>query len=216
MEVFVGGVRKSNKLVCGVGINDADYPTQRSNPRWVCPFYQTWTGMLRRAYYKNYSKKFKTYIDVSVCKSWHRFSNFKRWMETQDWQGKQLDKDLMIKGNKVYCAEACAFVTGRINNFLLEANAARGDYLLGVYLRKESGRFRSCTNWNDTTINLGTFVCEKEAHLAYCKKKLELAYKIIDEEKPEQRVADAIIKRYQDQLTEAEKLLSNKDFQEEI
>lgn len=219
-----GSTRRKYKLLCGVGINDADYATQRnahtyvddkgvthSVPKWTCPFYSRWHKMINRCYSEKPRTREanKAYDGVTLCDEWLRFTNFKAWMEKQDWEGKSIDKDILIKGNKVYSPKACVFVSPRLNNFLLEANAARGKYLLGVYFATDRQKFRSCTKWNDTTINLGTFVCEKEAHLAYAKKKLEFAYKIIEEEKPEQRVADAIIKRYTEQLTEAEKLLNN-------
>jgi len=226
-----GSTVKKSRLICGVGINDADYPTQRNSysyvdefgkthfiPKWTCQFYRRWYHILVRCHSdKKYARESnRAYDSCSVCEDWKKFTNFKAWMEKQDWEDKHIDKDILVKGNKVYGPDTCVFVSTRLNNFLLEANAARGKYLLGVYFATDRQKFRACTNWNDTTINLGTFVCEKEAHLAYCKKKLEFAYKIIDEEKPEQRVVDAIIKRYKDQLTEAEKLLSIKDFQEEI
>lgn len=46
----------------------------------------------------------------SVCEEWLTFSNFKRWMEQQDYEGKALDKDLLVSQNKTYSSETCVFV----------------------------------------------------------------------------------------------------------
>jgi hypothetical protein len=52
----------SERKVCGIGINDADYPidkrykckvTGKNNVLWVCPYYSKWSKMLYRCYNKN-------------------------------------------------------------------------------------------------------------------------------------------------------------------
>ena len=55
---------------------------------------------------------------------------FKDWMENQDWEGNQLDKDLLFEGNKVYGPKTCVFVTRMVNNFTLDSGAARENYRL--------------------------------------------------------------------------------------
>ena len=132
------------KLVHGVGINDADYITnvtefvvgndgkRRQRVVWRCPFYQKWKGMLERSYSEKFKSKWTTYKDVTVCKEWHLFSNFKSWMETQDWGGKQLDKDVLLQGNKIYCPHACVFVSRQVNMFLLGSDSSRGGNTLLV------------------------------------------------------------------------------------
>lgn len=37
-----------------------------------------------------------------------------------------LDKDILNKGNKVYCPENCIFVPRRINNLFTKSNRVRG------------------------------------------------------------------------------------------
>lgn len=103
---MINSVRRSKKLVCGVGINDSEYPTSLFGVEegsrkllWRCPYYTTWHNMISRVYsgHKNCS----AYHDVVVCEEWLLFSNFKSWMETQDWEGKELDKDIFGDG-KLY------------------------------------------------------------------------------------------------------------------
>ena len=111
------------KPVFGVGTNDADYIIDRriDGKRVACPIYRAWKNMLKRCHSDKYQKDRPTYIGCSVCKEWLTFSNFRRWMLTQDWQGKQIDKDIKFKGNKIYSPETCMFVTNKENT--IEARA---------------------------------------------------------------------------------------------
>ena len=93
----------SGVLVFGVGLNDANYTVNPvvSGKSYLCSIYSRWQGMLERCYSKKYQVLSKTYSECTVCEEWLTFSNFKTWMEQQDWKGKQLDKDIIKKGNKI-------------------------------------------------------------------------------------------------------------------
>ena len=142
-------------LIYGVGVNDADYAVTmyeevgdvKRKQVWICPFYQKWRSMLRRCYGKSFVTKNPTYIRCSVTKEWLVFSNFKSWMEKQDWEGKELDKDLLFPGNKIYSPETCVFVDSVINTFVIECNKSRGEWPIGVYWDKQKQKFRTqCSN----------------------------------------------------------------------
>lgn len=197
------------KLVYGVGINDADYAVQRKETIgyvdgkqkqkliWICPYYSTWTDMLSRCYSSKYQDRKPTYKGCSVSEDWLTFSHFKSWMETQDWEGKQLDKDLLFEGNKIYSVETCVFVTPMINSFTIDSGAARGEWLIGVCWHKGANKFiSSCSNpFTKKREHLGYFTCELEAHQAWLKRKLEQAHELADIQTDE-RVAKALIERY--------------------
>ena len=106
------------KLVCGVGINDADYVVQPTvnGKRIHCKFYQTWHSMIRRCYSETYLIRQPTYIGCTVCEEWKSFMNFRKWMLVQDWKSKHLDKDVLVTGNKIYSPKTCMFVSVEINN----------------------------------------------------------------------------------------------------
>ena len=141
-----------NKLVHGVGINDADYYVRREVTEggnkviWKCPFYTRWLNMLTRCYYENYQKKYPSYKGCFVCEGWLRFSNFRAWMVQQDWEGKELDKDILIRGNKVYSPQRCVFVERMVNGFILENGRSRGDWPIGVSWNKSMNAFSSKVN----------------------------------------------------------------------
>ena len=198
----------ASKLVYGVGVNDAGYVVkkwetikvngkQKRKLVWVCPYYRAWTSMLERCYYSKYQERCPTYKGCSVSEEWLRFSNFKRWMESQDWECKQLDKDLLFAGNKVYSKETCVFVTRGVNLFTTDRGASRGEWLIGVCWDKGAGKFvsRCCNPFTKKGEHLGYFTCEKEAHQAWLKRKLELAYQLAAKQTDE-RVGKALIERY--------------------
>ena len=118
-------------------------------------------------------------------------------MESQDFEGKQLDKDLLFEGNKVYSKETCVFVTRVVNMFTVDRSNDRGEWSIGVYWNKASEKFRAmCRNpLTKKQEHLGLFTCELEAHQAWLKRKLELAT-LLAAEQTDSRVARALIERY--------------------
>ena len=170
-------LRKKPKLFCGVGVNDADYAVQPrdADGRAVwCPYYEVWGSVLKRAYSPKYHANRPTYIGVTVCEEWHSFMAFRAWMETQDWEGKQLDKDIIVPGNKVYSPATCAFVSSQINSLLIDSAAARGEWPIGVSLQKESNRFQARVKENGKGRHLGYFATPEAAHRAWRKEQLRI------------------------------------------
>lgn len=184
-------------LVCGVGINDSDYITNPNNGgvRNICQYYRAWHSMLNRCYNKAYTARRPTYEICLVCEAWLTFSNFKAWMETQDWIGKELDKDLICSGNNVYCPEACVFLDPNVNKFLTDRKRFRGKYMIGASWHKSSGKFQSQCGDGRMQKYLGTYDTELEAHLAWKTYKHRLACKLADEQ-TDLRVAAALRQRY--------------------
>lgn len=187
------------KLVYGVGLNDADYTVKPSvNGRQVwCPFYRAWSNMLKRCYDSKHQAKGSAYIGCVVCHEWLTFSNFKSWMISQSWNGKELDKDLLVKGNQVYSPDACVFVDGATNKFTTDSGATRGEWPIGVCFDNKSGKFRSycCNPFSGRKECLGYFTCPEQAHQAWKKRKHELALQLADLQN-DQRVANALRSRY--------------------
>lgn len=145
------------KLVYGVGINDADYVVMKMQTIgdvngkrkqklvWECPYHRTWKGMLKRCYSAKYQETRPTYEGCSVSDDWLTFSVFKNWMEAQNWEGRQLDKDLLFEENKVYSPETCVFVSGMVNSFTIDRGNDRGEWMIGVCWHKPRSKFMSST-----------------------------------------------------------------------
>jgi hypothetical protein len=188
------------KLIFGVGINDAEYvvrPSDRSASA-ICPIYQAWYAMLQRCYSKKFQEKRPTYVECLVNGDWHLFSNFRAWMLSKDWQGKQLDKDIIFIGNKIYAPETCTFVDGMTNSFILDNQSSENSSLIGACWNKRDKVYSArCRNpFTKKREHLGLFDCEIEAHLAWKKRKHELALQLANLQ-TDDRVAAALRTRYQ-------------------
>lgn len=186
-------MRKKNKLIYGVGKNDANYKISQivDGAIAVCPFYVSWKHMLERAYSEKYHSWKPAYKNVWVCEEWLSFMNFKTWMEKQDWQGKQLDKDIITHGNKEYCPENCCFVSSEVNGVLNARNAMRGNYPQGV--NKVGVKFRAEVNIYGKNKHLGMYDTPEEARGAYNKaKSLQIRRIAIKQKDP--RVFDGLMR----------------------
>lgn len=190
------------KLVYGVGLNDADYTLTRHVKEggrkriiWMCPYYRTWTSMLDRCYSDKFTARRPTYKDCSVCDEWLTFSNFKAWMETQDWEGKQLDKDILFSENKVYSPETCVFVDARVNSFWLNHGHSQGRPL-DLHPCAANGKFQAkCRNpFTGECEYLGYHTSAKAAHEAWRRRKHELACQYADMQ-TDPRIAEALRSR---------------------
>lgn len=195
--------RKKAKLY-GVAVNDANYPVVRHEIVggkqmivWRCEFYTRWYGMIRRCYSGNMPKKLAKYNECSVHPDWFLFSNFKSWMEKQDWQGKQLDKDLIVEGNKEYGPETCVFVDAITNTFTEDCGAARGSYLIGSSFSKLHKKFESyCRNpFTKKMERFGLHETSESAHKAWKTRKHELAL-ILADMQADERVAKTLREKY--------------------
>lgn len=202
---------KQKKLVYGIGINDTDYVVnklelvgyengkRRFRVIWKCPYYARWTALLQRVYSPKKLKKFPTYVGCSVVPEWHRFSTFRAWMETQDWEGNHLDKDILIPGNKIYGPEFCTFVSAQVNTFVLDCAKNRSAIALGVSFNQKTKKFvaqiSNSLGTKHRLESLGYYSSPSEAHEAWRKRKHELACQLADEQKDE-RVASALRTRY--------------------
>jgi len=103
---------------------------------------QTWKGIIKRCYGKKESFEFPTYNNVSVCEEWHNFQNFAQWFEDNNVQGFEIDKDILIKGNKIYSPETCAFVPHEINMIFRKIQKRGRLYPTGVYKNTKKRRFQ--------------------------------------------------------------------------
>ena len=182
-------------LICGVGINDADYDISRvvNGVDVKCNFYKRWYYVLNRCYSEKVHARQPRYVGCSVSNDWLTFSNFKRWMEKQDWHGKQLDKDILIRGNKVYSEGACVFVSATVNSFVVGDDT---DFSGATWCKRELKFRAQCRNpITGKNVQLGYFSCRHEAHLAWKKRKHEYACQLAGLQTDE-RVANALRTRY--------------------
>lgn len=157
--------------------------------------------MINRCYGESFQKKHPSYFDCEVCEEWLIFSNFKAWMEKQNWEGKHLDKDLLVDGNKLYSPETCVFISSNLNNFLTDSFATRGDCLIGVSHIPKVAKYRAtCRNpFTLKSESLGSFENETDAHVAWKTRKHFFAESLASFE-TDQRVVTALLTRYKEKF----------------
>lgn len=167
------------KLVFNIGVNDLGYSRNQT-------FYIKWRGMLERCYSKRSLSKNTSYSDCFVNEEWHLLSNFKQWFDKHYIDGWQLDKDILVKGNREYSPYKCCFVPQEINE-LFTKRKNRG-HPVGVCVR--NGRY--IAQLRDT--HLGVFNSQEEAFFAYKEAKEKRIKEIADKwkDKIEPRVYEAM------------------------
>lgn len=141
--------------------------------------YKLWKNMLERVYCSNVRYARMSYEGVEVCEEWCNFQNFAEWCETQkflnakDVKGKsyQLDKDILVKGSKVYSPKTCCFVPPEINSLFIKQQNTRGEFPIGVWFDRRSGKYQACVSKNGETVCLGLFETPKKAFEHYKKVK---------------------------------------------
>ena len=179
--------KKRQSLIQGIGVNDADYlvyHTDALGKTHKCPYYNTWNNVLYRCFNKAFQLKNPTYADCTLEQSWIYFSNFRSWMELQDWKDKAIDKDLLIQGNKHYGPDTCVFVSAALNNLLTLRPKNRGIYPLGVCKTHINGYVyykASCSDPEGQTC-IGYFKTPEEASDAYQKRKREVVLRYAQKE----------------------------------
>jgi hypothetical protein len=201
-----GKLVKKKKLVYGVGLNDSDKPISWSEvvdgkrKVHVLPIYKTWQHMIERVHSEKFKSRRTSYDQVLICEEWYTFSNFERWMSCQDWQGKQLDKDILSSDEvKIYSPDTCAFILPIVNSFFKSHESSGSVGLKGVYTpEKSSGYVSMCSNpFTKKVDHLGTFQNKEDAHLAYKKRRYEHAVKLIEDGYVnDSRVEIALLERY--------------------
>lgn len=155
------------RLAYGVGVND-------KKSHWNTKEYFLWNDMLRRCYSKAYHSKKPTYIGCEVSENFKSFSYFYDWCQNQigfglpEWD---LDKDILIKGNKVYSEDNCVFVPNEINSLLVSCERKRGEYPIGVCFHKRVGKFNSKISIRKKRKHIGYFDTPLDAFIAYKAEK---------------------------------------------
>ena len=173
--------------------------------------YQYWFDMMKRCYSKEYHKRFPTYKDCSVCEEWHNFQNFGKWFDenyyTIENETMALDKDILVKGNKIYSPETCVFVPQRINSLFLKRNKSRGKYPIGTTYNKRDKKYESCChmykNNRYTRHAIGNFDTPTEAFTAYKTFKEQYIKQVANEYKDKipKKLYDAMY-RYEVEITD--------------
>lgn len=169
-------------LVCGIGIYE---------PRVLCmtetiqtrKAHRMWNSMLQRASAK-YVEQRPSYAGTSIDPAFVRFYDFYMWAVDQigwDADDAQLDKDLLVKGNRVYGPDTCVFLPLRVNSLLIAHASRRGELPVGVTAGRTPGTYEARVRDRGTKIGMGTHRTPEAAFAAY-KAGKEALVRVVAEE----------------------------------
>lgn len=136
---------------------------------------QLWVNMEARCSEK-YKISYPSYIGIE--NGFKDFQEFAEWCQTQDGymdkDGKrfwQLDKDLLVPGNKTYSKDTCIFVPSDVNTVF--NNPQNNGLKLGVSVYQyDNSKFYAECKVGGSKVNLGVFTTENAAHEAWREVKI--------------------------------------------
>lgn len=158
-NVQYGNFKKGNikcpyeRRYYGIGyLGEGEYEVRENGK--LTKVFTTWHSMLQRCYSEKYHGRQPTYIDCKVCKEFHNFQNFAKWYENNyykvEGERMHLDKDILLKGNKIYSKETCIFVPERINTLFTKCDSSRGKSVIGT--SPKNGKYQvECKIFNSET-----------------------------------------------------------------
>lgn len=156
------------RTVSGIGYNSGGVykRTEHGKPTKV---YLLWLGIFNRCYSDYQLERRPSYKGCTIDERWHDFQDFAKWCDEHKYSdmGYQLDKDILVVGNKVYSPETCCFVPSELNTLCNAYLNARGEHPQGVYWNKRAKKYLSRIRIHGKHKHLGYFDCPKEAHQAY-------------------------------------------------
>lgn len=157
--------------------------------------------MLRRCYDEKYHERQPTYIGCQVSERFLNFQNFGEWYEENYYEIEGeimcLDKDILIKHNKLYSPETCIYVPQTINNLFVKCDKLRGESVIGT--TPHHGKYMvRCQMINPKTSK------SKNEYLGYYETQ-EKAFEVYKyyKEKNIKMVADYFRKQIPDKLYDA-------------
>lgn len=175
------------KSILGVGyLGEGKYEVSENSKLTKC--YRTWYNMLMRCYDEKCQEKNPTYVDCFVCDEWLNFQNFAKWYYENYYEIEGeimcLDKDILVKGNKMYSPKTCIFVPQSINSLFIKRQNDRGKSIIGS--TPHHGKYEvSCGIFNSKTGKskqkyLGLYNSEKEAFEVYKQFKEQYIKEVAD------------------------------------
>lgn len=188
-EVKEGKVKNPyDKSIYGIGFIGEGVYKATVNRKAVLS-YKKWHSMMSRCYKNNFNEANPSYTNAKVAEEWHSFQKFAKWHENNYYEvgneTMQLDKDILVKNNKLYSSETCLYVPQRINNLFTDSASKRGRLPIGVAFRKDKkiNPYQSYCNNNGKRIHLGYYSTPEDAFSVYKAFKKKLINEVAEEYK---------------------------------
>jgi hypothetical protein len=142
---------------------------------------QVWSDIVKRCKIGgSHQLRYPTYLGCKVSETFKDFQLFTNWYVSQagySVRGYQLDKDILVSGNKLYSEHTCVLVPQQLNLFLTDSGRARGDWQQGVDFNKVTSKFRVQINIDGERKHLGYYATPEAASAVYKAAKEAEAYR---------------------------------------
>lgn len=153
-----------------------------------CRAYDAWNKMFQRCYSdKKYTNsRYMSYQECEVDSAFYNFQYFCQWFYGNTWDNNctVLDKDILVKHNKIYSPDNCVLVDNRINCLFTFRSRERGVYPLGVRLNNKGDRYLAqCNSFEGKRIYLGSFLTPEDAFECYKQYKESVIKMVADDYK---------------------------------
>lgn len=188
-----GNVRNPyDKSFYGVGIAGEKYPITMNGQQTKEII--SWQHLLERGYSEKCKNINPTYKNVTVCDEWLYYPNFYEWLHSQDNFDKwiisndwAIEKDIIIKNNKIYSPDTCCLVPQYVNNLFCKHDISRGDLPIGISYEKRSNmyiaRVSKTQNKRKYVLHIGRYPTPEDAfYLGYKPYKEAYIKKVAQEE----------------------------------
>ena len=160
-------------------------------------------NMWNRCYLESYLEKNPKYRGCTICDDWlNDRESFYDWIAENYYiiedEQIDLDKDILVKGNRIYSPDTCIFTPHVINTYFEKITRSPQ--------KTNNGKYSMEITVNGKRINLGTFDTEEEAKLEYIKHKQAAILAKADEYKGRipKKLYDAMV-NYQIDLSDWDK-----------
>lgn len=173
-------------MMLGVGMLGSKYPSKIDNT--LTKEYQAWKGIIYRCFDGKTKSRNLAYKDAICCKEWLCFENFYEWLHSQEnfekWDDDKwtIDKDILVKGNKIYSPKTCCLVPNNVNALFILKGNYRGNLPIGVKRSHKSFIARCNNPFTRERVYLGSYSTSEKAFLAYKKYKENLIKQVAEVE----------------------------------
>lgn len=182
--------------VAGVGFVGNTHVTEEAHSKGGS--YRVWVDMIKRCYDEVRYPKYESYDSCSVCDEWLCYANFEKWYDKNHYNVDDevmcIDKDILVKGNKIYSPDTCVFVPQRINKLFVNNKKCRGKYPIGVNYNKSLKLFVAVVKINNNKVRTTYHHTPEEAFYSYKSMKEKRIKEVADEYKGKipQKLYDAM------------------------
>ena len=156
-----------------------------ANGKYIAtPAYKQYRAIIERCRADGKTQKtYASYVGVTLSEDFDTFEKWLEWAKQQIGFGNTsnngkvwpLDKDILLKGNKLYSPDYCVFIPNEINNFVTNRKADRGEYPIGVHYSTKEKKYIASCSMNSKKYYIGGYHSIEESFMAYKQFKEQAA-----------------------------------------